>query len=66
MSFVNSIVLTKFKAIIEKKNPKMTPGITNMKLYKTIMLIIPLLLSPTILIIPNSNVLLSTLIINKL
>jgi hypothetical protein len=66
MSFVNKIVLTKYKAGIEVAKPKMTAGMTNMKLYKTIMLIIPLLLSPTILMIPNSNVLLSTLIISKL
>jgi hypothetical protein len=46
-------------------NPVMTDGTTNMKLYNMIMLIIPDLLSPTILITPNSKVFDSTLIISN-
>ena len=49
----------------DKANANINEGSTYMKLYKTTMLMIPSLESPYILMIPNSKVLLSTLIIKR-
>jgi len=65
MSELKTAVKSAYKPGNDNKNPTKTDGSTNMKLYKIIMLMIPDLLRPTILMTPNSNVFVSTLIIRR-
>lgn len=62
---LNSVPLIILRVGNDIMNPMKTEGSTNIILCRIIIVISPLLLRPTILITPNSNVLVSTLIIRS-